>query len=283
MDGRLKRLMFCGLACAVLPAVGCRLFAPKTPAEIQAATPGGSLIQQAGFKQQSNKFGPPPADAPTPARAKKGPQQFKPETDIAIADVELEAAFDETRSGTDRDRIIDVARQRYQEALRKDPKNKDGLLGLAKLYTWANDKERAVATYKKALDLYPKDKEVVFALMRTQVRFEDWAGACAACKAAIDLDKENRTYRKAYGVVLARANRWQEALDALVEVMTESEARTFLGRLLIDTGKVAEGQQQLEAAITADPSNDTPREVLAGLNEYLQQQQGTQPAGGIIR
>lgn len=277
MDGRLKRLVLGGLACLALPAVGCKLFNQPTPADVQNPTAAG-LIQQAGHRQPAGgRFGPPPAE-PVPQRTSKKGQPFKPETDIAIADVELEAAFDESRSGADRDRILDVARQRFQQALKKDPKSKGALLGLAKLYTWANDRDRALSTYQTALQLFPKDKDVAFALARTQVRFEDWSGACQACKTALALDPENREYRKAYGYMLARADRWDEAFATLEKLMGEAEARTFLGVVLLNTGDLARGRQQIEAVLTADPRNEKARTLLADLDEYTQQQ-ALQPAG----
>jgi Flp pilus assembly protein TadD len=271
MDGRLRGWLAGGLLALTLPAVGCKLF------HRDAGVPGGpgvnapAPIQQAAWwnKQSPTKFTPTENPAPVRPTAKKG-QPFKAETDIAIADVELEAAFDESRTGADRDRIIDVARQRLQSALAKDPKNRDGLLALAKLYTWANDRDRAVATYQAALQHYPKDKEVAFGLMRTQVRFEDWAGACKACEMALALDPENRTYRKAYGYVLARGGRWDEAFDSMMMVMGESEARTFMAHILLNTGDLAKGQQQLQIALAKDPQNATARQLLDDLTEYQQ-------------
>lgn len=281
MDGRLRLWLTGGLLAVSLPAVGCGLFnrnttpqadgmAPVVPVGHQQQKPN---ILQAGFQQkQASQFRPTETPTGLTQPRKKG-QQFKPETDIAIANVELEAAFDESRSGSDRDRILDVARQRFQHALKKDPKNKGALLGLAKLYTWAEDRERAVATYNEALRYHPRDAEVAFALMRTYARFEDWAGACKACEMAITLDPENRTFRKAYGSVLAKAERWDESFEVLLGMMPEAEARTHLGRMLIDNGRVPEGQQQLQTALQKDPRPEvaeTAQRVLTELAEYQQ-------------
>jgi tetratricopeptide (TPR) repeat protein len=285
MDGRLRLWLTGGLVAVILPAVGCKLFQGNNPPpgnpDLPPA-PGGQQsggLLQAGWRQPKQPSNFQPTETPTapPQAARKKGKPFKPETDIAIADVELEAAFDESRTGTDRDRLIDVSRMRYQEALRKDPKNKGALLGLAKVYTWAKDKERAVATFQLVLQYHPKDKDVAFALMRTQVAFEDWAGACKACEMALALDPENRTFRKAYGSVLARAERWDEAFDSLIMVMNEGEARTYLGRMLIDSGRVPEGQKQLQAALQKDPQNETAQRILTELAEYQQ----TQQTGGV--
>lgn len=280
MDGRLRIWLAGGLLAATLPAVGCNLFDRNAqgPGGAAVVPAGDNPIQQAGWRQQKPPATFRPTETPTgPTQPRKKGQAFKPETDVAIADVELEAAFDESRSGSDRDRIIDAARMRLQDALRKDPKNKDALLNLAKLYTWADDKQRAVETYQTALQYHPKDKDVAFALMRSYAKFKDWAAACKACEMAIALDPENRTYRKSYGTVLALAERWDESFEALLGVMNESEARTFLGRLLIDTGRVPQGQEQLQTALAKDPQNETARRILAELTEYQQ----TQQTGGV--
>lgn len=280
MDGRLRTTLTCTLIAATLPAVGCKLFQkPAPPGSVVAGQP--SPIMQAGWRQPPQMFQPAEAPIPTRPASEKG-KPFKPETDIAIADVELEAAFDDNRTGADRDRIIDVARQRLQLALQKDPHNKAALLGLAKLYTWANDRDRALATYDEALKHHPTDKEVPFALMRAQVRFEDWTGAVKACEMALALDAENRTYRKAYGYVLARAGRWDEGFENLMAVMTESEARTFLGMVLLNTGRLPEGEQQLQLALQKDPQNESARRLLSDLQEYRSQGGPTQ-AGGTVR
>ncbi|MCU0704309.1 MAG: tetratricopeptide repeat protein [Fimbriiglobus sp.] len=278
MDGQLRLWLTGGLLAVALPAVGCKVF-DKPPATegMPPVTPVGHTpannnpVLQAGWRPSAavQQFRPTETPTALPQAKKKG-QPFKPETDIAIADTELEAAFDENRSGTDRDRIIDVARQRFQHALKKDPKNKGALLGLAKLYTWAGDRDRAVATYSEALKLYPNDKEVAFALMRTHIRFEEWPAAAKACESALALDKENRTFRKAYGVVLAKAERWDEAFENLMMVMSEVEARLFLGRMLIDTGRVPQGQEQLQVVLQKDPQNETAQRVLTELAEYQQ-------------
>lgn len=269
MDGRLRGWLASGLVALSLPAVGCKLF--DKPAPVGPAGTAPAPIQQAAWwNKQSPAQQFRPSENPTPVRSatKKG-QPFKAETDIAIADTELEAAF-EGRTGADRDRIIDVSRQRLQAVLQREPNNKAALLQLAKLYTWAGDRDRALAEYQKAAQHHPKDADVPFALMKSHVRFEDWAGASKACQTALALDPENRTYRKAYGYVLARGGKWDEAFDALLMVMGESEARTFMAHILLNSGNVAEGQRQLQTALAKDPQNATAKQMLDDLTEFQQ-------------
>ncbi len=220
---------------------------------------------------------PPPTPPPPKTEVKASP--FKAETDIAIADVEMKAAFDESRSGTDRDRIIDVARQRFQWALEKDPKNKEALLGLAKVYTWAGDKTRVVATYRQAVEHHPNDAEVAFAEMRSMLRFEDWPAAVKAAEEAVKLDPENRTYRKALAACLVRCERYDDAYDQAMKVMSEPEARCFIASRLINAGKTAEGRQRLQQVVKNFPDYREAKHMLEMLDAEpdVKQVEGREP------
>jgi Flp pilus assembly protein TadD len=262
MDGRIRGWAVLVFAVAVFPLAGCRLL-QNEPTLPNATLPVAGQ-QRSGLLSSSPKYGPPPEQVPV-REARKKNQPFRTETFIAIGDAELEAAFDDNRTGADRDQLIDVARQRYVSALQQDPKNKEALLGLVRLYTWANDRERALQTLQEAMKHHPKDRDVAFALVRTQVRFQDWDGACRACDNALSLDPENRQFTKALGYCQARAERWDDAFGTLLKVMPESEARTFLGRTLIDIGRTGDGQQQLQLAIQNDPQNEIARVVLQEL------------------
>ncbi|MCU0704793.1 MAG: glycosyltransferase family 39 protein [Fimbriiglobus sp.] len=203
---------------------------------------------------------------PTPAVAKTKPKPpFKADTDAAIADVELEAAFDESKTPLERDRLLDVARKRYESALQKEPTNRAALLGLAKLFAWTDDKPRAVAMYAEARKHYPQDAEVAFAVMRGMVRFADWSAAVAAAEVATKLDPESRVYRKALSACLLRAGRPAEAFDQALKVLPEPDARCFLARTLIVDGKVKEGREQLELVAKRFPDHSETKTILAEL------------------
>ena len=141
---------------------------------------------------------------------------------------------------------------------------------MAKLYTWAGDKDRAMQVYQELLKHYPKDKDVAYSAVRTQVRFEDWEGASRSCQLALNIDPENRTYRKTMGYCQARCNRWDEAFDSLLAVMPESEARTFLGRTLIDVDRPQEGKEQLKMALEKNPNNEYARIIYDELNAPME-------------
>lgn len=267
MDGRLRKRLAAGLAAAGLATAGCKSTS-NTPTLPNATLPMAGQAKAGWFgSSPAPKFAAPPAD-PVPVReARKKGQPFKAETLIAVGDAELEAAFDDGRAGADRDQILDAVRQRYSAALQQDPKNKDALLGLAKMYTWAGDKERALHALNNLTAAHPKDKDAAFAVVKTMVRFQDWDGACKACTAALALDPENRTYTKSLGYAHARADRWDDSFATLMKIMSESEARAFLGRTLIDLGRPADGTQQLQMAVQRDPNNEMAKAVLADLQQ----------------
>lgn len=271
MDGRVRRLAFLAAA-AALGSTGCKLFQKEPVTLPNSALPMPGQQAKGGlFGSSAPKFAPPQEQVPVRAAVKKG-QAFKPETLTAVGEAELEAAFDESRAGADRDQLIDVARQRYEAALKQDPKNRDALLGLGKLYTWAGDHARAVHWYTEAGRHYPKDKDIALAVVKCHIRFQDWEAACKACEAAVAADPDNRHFTKTHGYCQARANRWDDAFGTLMKIMSESEARAFLGQTLVALGRVQEGQQQLQSAVAADPSNEGAKAVLAAMKD------GTHPA-----
>ena len=186
----------------------------------------------------------------------------KADTLIALADVRLEAAFsDETVPGR-RDELLDQARRSYQKVLEKEPKNKAGLIGMARYYTRIGEKATAVAVYKKYLTLYPTDVEAVQELALAHARWKDWAGAVTWCEFALKIDPENRAVKKTMGFCLARAGKWEEAFAVLCKVMPEAEARYNMACALCDRGLTEAGEVQLKLALKADPTFTPARDLL---------------------
>ncbi len=268
MDGRLLQLaVMAGLA---LGAVGCK--STKQPQLPDATLPKpGERIGWMG-KSSSQKFGPPKEEVAVRAVKGKPGQPIKPETEVAFADTEVEAAFADGKSAVERDQLIDSARQRYQRALKTDPKNSAALAGLARLYSKIGDREHAVQIFTEALRQNPKNHELAHKMAGMYAKSEEWTAACESCKLAISIDPENRNYHKTLGYCAARAGQWEVAFETLRKVMAEPDARYFLGRVLIDLDRVAEGRQQLEMAQSLDPKHAASAELLAELSAPPQPQ-----------
>ncbi|MGL6096119.1 MAG: tetratricopeptide repeat protein [Fimbriiglobus sp.] len=264
MDGRWKLLAWSGLCAA---AVGCNRNAvnpPPTPGFPTAA--GKPSLLQTAFGGNP-KFAPPPSAEPVVVRDRRprgeGP---KPETLITLAETEVDAAFDPSRSGVERDQLLDSARQKYQKVLEKDAANKGALLGTARMYAKAGDKDRAVAAFQTAVNANPADHELVYQMATTQARLGDWAGAAESCERALAADPENRTYRKTLGYCQGKLGQWEAAFASLSVVMPEAQARYFVGRAMLDENQPADGRKQIELAVQANPEYAPAQNALAYLS-----------------
>jgi tetratricopeptide (TPR) repeat protein len=259
MAGQWKRWICAGLLAS---AIGCKQnqqFQPVTPGMPQQQSTGVSRYfgGSSGFQPQA------PANAGTgapemammhPAR-KPGQKGYNnPDTDVAMASTEIAAAL-ERETPLERDALFDQARQKLQIALQKDPKNKAAHIELAKLYTYTNEKPKAIAVLAQARQHHPKDHEIPFQQARICVTYADWAGGLEAINVALAIDPENRNYHKVAGVCLAQMQRYDQAQTALMKVMSESQAVYFIGRVMIDQNQVERGKIHIEQAAALDPKN----------------------------
>lgn len=278
MDGRRSKLLTRWLALGSLAilgnSVGCKWFQKSEP--VTPGIPGQVNAGKDIFGRPRGFVPTAPKEQPMVAAVKKGKKPISAETEIAFAEPEVEAAMEENRTPTERDALLDEARQRYNKALKADPKNKAALLGMAKVYTLSNNKDKAVEYYREAMKHSPKDHEIVFRAARMYMHFEDWPNAIEMASTAQKMDPENLRYPKAIAYFTARSGNFQKAYDHLLTCrMTEADARFFLGRLLLDLDRVEEGQQQMVLALKANPNHASARDVLA----VIQERSATQQAG----
>ena len=259
MDGRrFRRLALCGGL--VLGAVGCKSNQPTLP--------DGSPFPVQTQKRSMWSSNPtlPSATATDAAMPPRKPgEPMKAATEAAFADVRVSSAFDEKNPPTNREALIDAARQGYQRALQTDPKCKPALLGVARLYARMGEHERADETFRKYMSHYPKDHAVVHEVAITHARWKDWNGAVAWCEAAMKIDPENREYRKTMGFCQAHAGDWDGSYTTLKQIMPEATVRFHLARALDQSGQTEASKLQLQQAMLADPNFDAAREMLAEL------------------
>ncbi|HEY2787491.1 MAG TPA: tetratricopeptide repeat protein [Fimbriiglobus sp.] len=248
-------------------AVGCggndktpRLFGLNRSSSNPVVTPDPAFQAQPPETTKTSFFG----DAFS-SKSKTG-SGIKPDTEVAFADTQAEAALAEGRSPSDRDQMLDNARQRYQRALKDDPKNKGAFLGLAKLYAKMGDYPSAIGTYRQYLDINPSDHAAHHELAIAYGKTQDWANAVTSCEAALAIDHENRVYQKTLGMCLVRAGRYDEGYTVWLKVMPEAKARFFLARALEYTGKMDLVKQQVQLCLAADPTYQPAKDYLAYLN-----------------
>lgn len=201
---------------------------------------------------------------PAPAR-KAGQKGLMPDTEVEFANTHVESALRDP-APPNKDELLDLARHRYQRALKQEPKNKGALLGLARMHIQLGERDRAAEAFKRYLEAYPADAAVHHEAAMACARFQDWAGAVAWCEAALRLDPENRAFRKTLGFCLARAGRWEEAFGAMCRVMPEAQARYNMAAVLLHMNQPEASRQQLQLALRADPQHANTRDLLAELD-----------------
>lgn len=269
MTGHCRKLLLLALFTG---SVGCNRFMVRDSQSPEIAPhpdePPGLIGSAFG---NNSKFPKAPNDPKPAILAKRSSSNgIKPETAVALADTEVEAAFQPGRTAIERDHMLDSARQKYQYALKEDPKNKAALIGLAKMYARTKDHQRATDTLWSAARTFNEDHEIWHSLAIIEARFENWSASTEACRKALQLDPENRTYTKTLGYALARQDRWDEAMEAFHMVMPEAQAHYFVSRILFDLGREEEGRQQLEHSLRLDPEQEAAQTFYAKLNSNSQ-------------
>ncbi len=276
MDGQTPRKLARTLCAGLLAAgaglgTGCEsLRGNRKPSPFAGAAPEkGAMVAQYFGKPADAPGAVPPGAVGQPPVVRDPSKRGKglgAEAEVAYANAYNDSAYLKP-TAVERDVALDTARQKYQVALKLDPKNRSGLIGLARFYASTGDKASAVATLKAAIGYYPSDHELYHRLAATHFQFQEPLEAAAAAQQALKLDPSNRTYLKTLAVSQAHANQYDAAFTTLIasHVMTESEARNFLGRVMYDLGRPEEGREQLQAAVTLDPNNAQAKQFLADL------------------
>jgi Tfp pilus assembly protein PilF len=234
MEGRWKRLLASVVLCGL---IGCNSFR-KSP----NLTPEPPLARQEK-----------PKDGPVGAEAH-----------VVFGNVRLQASVAENRTPQERQELQDQARLAFQQALKRDPKNLNAMLGMARLYAVVKDKERCVEWYEKAGKAHPAKGDVPYEMGKALgSHFKDKDGAIQCFHAATKLDPENRKYRSELGFTLAWAGRYDEAYAWISRVMPEAKARYNLAGFMQHNGHADQAKQQLALAVQADPGFEAPKKALS--------------------
>lgn len=245
MDRRLKLASLAALA-----AAGCR----TTPAETPAAPLPGVGAAARAFDPSRPPAGVPHAAAVVRPASKPG-QPLKPETQAILAEVDYRAALDQPTT-VERDRLLDSARQKFALALQGDPKHVGAAVGLARLYAVTGDKDAAIRAMQAVCQQHPANHELAHKLSTIEYQFGEFPAAARDCEVALRGDPKNRQYLKTYALCQANLGQWDAAFGTLVntQVMSQPEARYFLGRTLLDLGRGDEAKAQIAEALRLDPN-----------------------------
>jgi tetratricopeptide (TPR) repeat protein len=271
MDGRLLRkwCVFGGLMAVAV--VGCR--SNKTNPFGQMPNGGGPALVNMPMPNNNNgksfwggSNSSPASSVPVEVATESSKKPASPEALVAIANVQLDAAFDEKTAAGAKEGLLDSARKGYQKALHQAPKNKAAMLGMAQFYARTNDREKAVEQYKKCLTQHP-EAEIAHEVAVAHARWKDWNGAVAWCDYTLKIDPENRSVKKTKGFCQAMASQWDDAFKTLCQIMPEAQARHNLAGLLDQMGQMDKCKLQLQLAVKADPNYAPAAGFLAELDQ----------------
>ena len=106
-----------------------------------------------------------------------------------------------------------TARAAYDRALRTDPRNRDGLLGLAAIDVRVGDYNRAAESYARVLELDPRDPDAAAGLIALRGTL-DPVEAESRLKSLIATRPDTPVLHFALGNVFAAQSRWAEAQQA---------------------------------------------------------------------
>lgn len=114
---------------------------------------------------------------------------------------------------------LDRAQHDYNQALNRDPKNVDALLGLATIAQRQGRVQESEGYYRRALESDPKDTTALAAVIAAAAD-SDPVGAESRLKFLLSAQPDAAALHFALGNLLARQNRWPEAQQSYFNATT---------------------------------------------------------------
>ena len=183
------------------------------------------------------------------------------------ADIDIRAAQYASQSGNLAD-----AETKYLRALKTEPKNVKAILGLARTYDEQGNSQQAITIYQQAIKLHPKNAMVYNDMGLCYGRRREFAPAQQMLQKAVEMEPGKANYRNNLAVVLVDMGRTSEAFQHLRSVQPEGVAHYNLACLLESRGQKDQAAEQLQLALSKDPTLTPARDLLVQLQEGAPQQ-----------
>jgi tetratricopeptide (TPR) repeat protein len=230
--------------------------APAQPAVAPAAAPAASSavatippIQPVRPRQRSRPIeaaspqGPAArveaSPAPAAARPEQPPIAINPP--VSAIDPMVERGYQAFQKND-----LGAARESYQQALAREPNNRDALLGLAAIEVRSGRLESAEARYLKLLELDPRDSQAVAGLIALRGR-TDPVGSESRLKTLIQTQPEVAQLYFSLGNQYAHQSRWSEAQAAFFKAYSiDSENADFAYNLAVSLDQLRQKKSALE-------------------------------------
>jgi tetratricopeptide (TPR) repeat protein len=161
--------------------------------------------------------------------------------------------------------VFPRAIEQYNEALKLAPNNTDAMFRLGVLYTNLKMFPEAVAMWQRYIKATKGAAAGYNNLAMCYQAAEKWPQAEQAFKAAIAADPNNSACRVNYGIMLARANRVDEAAAELGKVLKPAEVHYNLGAVYEQQGRKDRAKSEFTQALQLDPNLKDARTRLEAL------------------
>lgn len=126
--------------------------------------------------------------------------------------------------------------------------------GLGVLADLRNDFAQAQAYYRLAMQIEPRSALVQNSLGYSFYLAGNWEEAARAYKLGITYEPSYNPLWRNYGLLLARNDRYEEALSAFERVESRAEASNDVGYVCLIEGQLDQAEQFLRSAIEQSPS-----------------------------
>ena len=223
-----------------------------------------SALPLIGAGCASDKKSPDPTGSRADAARKKGEPRDNFEQSAADPPISADTRF---AAGQLAESQGDVARAmvQYRAALKTDPNHKDALFRLAALDTQARQFNEAIGLWQRYVQVTKQSPEAYNDLALCYEQAGKLEEAEQSYKAGISRNPDNAACRANYGLMLARADRIDEAIAQLQTVLTPAEVHYNLGSVFEQKGKTAEAKAYYRKALELDPKLVDARSRLAAL------------------
>lgn len=189
-----------------------------------------------------------------------GKKQEEPPTRVSLAWAKLKE---------EEGRLTD-ARASYEKVLVREPNNVDAVMGMARLNVKAQRMVDAEQGYSLAMKLQPKSTLVLSEVGQFYAQQQRWDRAIPLLQEAQRIEPHEKSHQYKLAVALTKAGRTSDALPHFTEAVGEAAAHYNVGRMLVESGKTKEAEEQFTLALAKDPSltdaNYFLNEIRAGRN-----------------
>lgn len=146
------------------------------------------------------------------------------------------------------------ARTGYEKVLAEEPNNVEAVLGMSRMNVKAQRMVEAEQGFTQAMKLSPKSPAVLSEVGQFYAQQQRWEKAIPLLQEAQRIEPHEKSHQFTLAVTLTKAGRISEALPHFTDAVGEAAAHYNVGRLLVESGKNTQAEEQFTLALAKDPA-----------------------------